>query len=148
MTDFSAVYTRVKVVLAGGWYMAHCRWLFVQDRSRIPRPKLIYGIASRRCWHSLKNALPLHESCSRQLQPVECLGPVHVKKRCECLRGDLLGGRYVVAAVVRDVEVFKRCLAHMEEGKYAESAMELLDSNYARQLPARSQRNADLIREG
>lgn len=46
------------------------------------------------------------------------------------------------------LKAFKRCLAHMEEGKYAESAMELLDSNYARQLPARSQRNADLIREG
>ncbi len=46
------------------------------------------------------------------------------------------------------LKAFKRCLAYMEEGKYAESAMELLDSNYARQLPARSQRNADLIREG
>jgi lysozyme len=46
------------------------------------------------------------------------------------------------------LKAFKRCLAHMEEGNYPESAIELLDSNYARQLPARSQRNADLIREG
>jgi lysozyme len=44
---------------------------------------------------------------------------------------------------------FKKMLLslHPDNRDDEEAASQLLDSNYARQLPARSQRNAELIRE-
>ena len=45
---------------------------------------------------------------------------------------------------------FKKMLLSLHPDNRAdeEAAVQLVDSKYARQLPARSQRNAELIREG
>jgi lysozyme len=44
---------------------------------------------------------------------------------------------------------FKKTLGHIEEGletgNYTKAAVELLESNYAKQLPARSKRNHDRL---
>ena len=46
------------------------------------------------------------------------------------------------------LKAFKKCLQYLEGGDYENSAIELLDSNYAKQVTNRANRNAELIREG
>ena len=46
------------------------------------------------------------------------------------------------------LKAFKKCLQYLEGGDYENSALELLDSNYAKQVTNRANRNAELIREG
>lgn len=46
------------------------------------------------------------------------------------------------------LKAFVKCLKHLQNGDYENSAIELLDSNYAKQVTNRAKRNAKLIREG
>lgn len=43
---------------------------------------------------------------------------------------------------------FKNFLSHLQTGDYEPASKHLLDSKYAKQVPNRANRNADLIREG
>jgi len=49
---------------------------------------------------------------------------------------------------IGNVQQFKRMMVHLKDKSWAQAAYELMDSEYAKQVPARAKRNRDRILKG